>query len=94
MELKSIKEEAKKEYPKMGQVKSKKLEKSIPSKWFKIGITSFVLGLMLKNTAQAIEIQQDLDVIEGGMTTVNPVRSISNELFVVLSVVSAIRSNS
>ncbi len=94
MELKSIKEEAKKEYPKMGQVKSKKLEKCIPSKWFKIGITSFVLGLMLKNTAQAIEIQQDLDVIEGGMTTVNPVRSISNELFVVLSVVSAIRSNS
>jgi len=94
MELKSIKEEAKKEYPKMGQVKSKKLEKCIPSKWFKIGITSFVLGLMLKNTAQAIEIQQDLDVIEGGMTTVNPVRSISNELFVVLSVASAIRNNS
>ena len=94
MELKSIKEEAIKKYPKMGQVKSKKLEKCIPSKWFKIGITSFVLGLMLKNTAQAIEIQQDLDVIEGGMTTVNPVRSISNELFVVLSVVSAIRSNS
>lgn len=94
MELKSIKEEAKKEYPKMGQVKSKKLEKCIPSKWFKIGITSFVLGLMLKNTAQAIEIQQDLDVIEGGMTTVNPVRSISNELFVVLSIVSAIRNNS
>ena len=94
MELKSIKEEAKKEYPKMGQVKSKKLKKCIPSKWFKIGITSFVLGLMLKNTAQAIEIQQDLDVIEGGMTTVNPVRSISNELFVVLSIVSAIRNNS
>ena len=94
MELRSVKEEVKKEYPKMGQVKSKKLKKCIPSKWSKIGITSFVLGLMLKNTAQAIEIQQDPNVIEGETTTVNPVRSISNGLFVVLSVVSAIRSNS
>lgn len=32
MELRSVKEEVKKEYPKMGQVKSKKLKKCIPSK--------------------------------------------------------------
>ena len=47
MELRSVKEEVKKEYPKIEQVKSKKLKKCIPSKWTKMGITSFVVGVIL-----------------------------------------------
>lgn len=87
MELRSVKEEIKK-YPKMGQVKSKELKKCITGKWSKIGVTSFALGLILENTAQAVDVVPVLDPVK------SPVRSISNELFVVLSVVSAIRSNS
>ena len=87
MELRSIKEEIKK-YPKMGQVKNKELKKCITGKWSKIGITSFVLGLILENTAQAVDVVPVLDPVK------SPVRSISNELFVVLSVASAIRNNS
>lgn len=76
MELRSVKEEVKKEYPKIEQVKSKKLKKCIPSKWTKMGITSFVVGLILKNTAYATESTQiDGNIkgsspdIVGGMTT-------------------------
>ena len=76
MELRSVKEEVKKEYPKIGQVKSKKLKKCIPSKWTKMGITSFVVGLILKNTAYATEstqidgnIKSSSTDIAGGMTT-------------------------
>lgn len=108
MELRSIKEEVKKEYPKMGEVKSKKLKKCIPSKWSKIGITSFVLGLILKNTAYATEsIQIDGNIkssstdIAGGMTyqseiTRSPatelINNISTVAIVVMSVASLIRS--
>lgn len=106
MELKSIKEETKKEYPKMGQVKSKKLKKCIPSKWFKIGITSFVLGLMLKNTAYATEstqingnIESSSSDIVGGMVgpspTVEPATHLISDIIccvaIILSIASAIR---
>ncbi len=98
MELRSIKEEVKKEYPKMGEVKSKKLKKCIPSKWSKIGITSFVLGLILKNTAYATEsIQTDNDVkavLSGEIATPSPTVGVSRELesffnmVIVVSIVS------
>lgn len=106
MELKSIKEETKKEYPKMGQVKSKKLKKCIPSKWSKIGITSFALGLILKNTAYATEstqingnIESSSSDIAGGMVGPSPTVSHATNLIsdiiccvaIILSIASAIR---
>lgn len=66
MELRSIKENEKKEYPKLKEVKSKKLKKCIPSKWSKIGITSFMLGLILKSNVYA-NTEIDLE----GATTVH-----------------------
>ncbi len=103
MELKSIKEETRKEYPKMGQVESKKLKKCIPSKWSKIGITSFALGLILKNTAYATEytaVDSDSKAdIVGGMTssspTVEPATHLISDIIccvaIILSIASAIR---
>ena len=107
MELRSIKEEVKKEYPKIEQVKSKKLKKCIPSKWTKMGITSFVVGLILKNTSYATEstqidgnIKSSSTDIAGGMTYQNEItrspateliNNISAVVIVVMSVVSLIR---
>lgn len=96
MELRSVKEEVKKEYPKMGQVKSKKLKKCIPSKWSKIGITSFALGLILKNTAYATEntvVDSKADIV-GELTQVSPKVPEVNYMCItaiVLSIVFAIR---
>lgn len=99
MELRSVKEEVKKEYPKIEQVKSKKLKKCIPSKWTKMGITSFVVGLILKNTAYATESTQIIDGnikgpsshIVGGMTSRSPVAELINNISAVVTVVSLIR---
>ena len=102
MELKSIKEGTKKEYPKMGQVKSKKLKKCIPSKWSKIGITSLALGLILKNTAYATEsiqingnIESSSSDIAGGMVGPSPTVSNATNLIcyiaIILSIASVIR---
>lgn len=70
MELRSVKEEVKKEYPKMGQVKNKKLKKCIPSRWYKMGLTSFMLGLILKNTAYATSPTKINDKTEGSSSSV------------------------
>ena len=105
MELRSVKEEVKKEYPKIEQVKSKKLKKCIPSKWTKMGITSFVVGLILKNTAtESTQIDGNIKSsstdIAGGMTYQNEItrspateliNNISAVVIVVMSVVSLIR---
>ena len=107
MELRSVKEEVKNEYPKIEQVKSKKLKKCIPSKWTKMGITSFVVGLILKNTAYATEstqidgnIKSSSTDIAGGMTYQNEItrspateliNNISAVVIVVMSVASLIR---
>ena len=52
MEIKSIKNQ-KIEYPKMNETCKKELKKSIPNKWMKLGITSSIFNLIMKNKVLA-----------------------------------------
>lgn len=84
MELKSIENKVKNEYPKINQIGEQKLKSSIPSKWKKIGLSSFVIGMIATNSAFASnrvsEIVTEIDGpnIDGGMTTiVEPVEKLT-----------------
>lgn len=54
MEIKSIEKHIEVNYPKQNEISNKKLKKSIPKKWSKLGITSFVFSLLLKEQAYAV----------------------------------------
>lgn len=71
MELKSIENKVKNEYPKISQIGEEKLKSSIPSKWVKVGLSSFIIGMLATNPAFALDTLVEVDgtVIEGGMTT-------------------------
>lgn len=70
MEIKCIEKE-KVEYPKMNEMSKKKLKDSIPNKWMKLGITTFVFQFLLKNKVLAETPEQTLagDVV---VDTANP----------------------
>ena len=70
MEVKCIEKE-KVEYPKMNEMSKKKLKDSIPNKWMKLGITTFVFQFLLKNKVLAETPEQTLagDVV---VDTANP----------------------
>ena len=80
MEIKCIKKEKVVEYPKMNEVNNNKLKRCIPNKWMKLGITSFIFEVVLKNKAFATTFGQEIsgDVVavdsfppsvKGGMTS-------------------------
>ena len=50
MEIKKIDNEVINEYPKMNEFNKKDLKKYLPTKWAKIGISSFVFGILMKAT--------------------------------------------
>ena len=53
MEIKGITNEIKTEYPNINEISKKTLKKSIPNKWAKIGLTSWMLGIILKGQVLA-----------------------------------------
>ena len=53
MEIKGVKNELKAEYPNINEISKKTLKKSIPNKWAKIGLTSWMLGIILKGQVLA-----------------------------------------
>ena len=66
MEIKNVEEEPIKEYPTQDEVSNTKLRKSIPKTWKKIGLTSMVIGLLIKiqsvsNAVSTDEIIQSID---------------------------------
>lgn len=60
MEIKCIKKEKVVEYPKMNEVNNDKLKRCIPNKWMKLGITSFIFEVVLKNKAFATTFGQEI----------------------------------
>lgn len=74
MELKSIENKVKNEYPKINQIDEEKLKSSILRKWKKFGLSSFVIGMIATNSAFASnevpELVAEIDGpdIVGGMT--------------------------
>lgn len=75
MELRSVKENEVRKYPKINEVGTKKLKKFIPSKWTKVGVSSFVMGLFLSRkmslaTAREINFSTMETPIHGGETSI------------------------
>ncbi len=54
MEIRNVVNEVQNDYPKMEQVSKKKLTKSVPNKWVKIGISSFVMSILMKSKSFAL----------------------------------------
>lgn len=77
MEIRNVVNEVKNDYPKMEQVSKKKLTKSVPNKWMKIGISSFVMSILMKSksfantTIGGIEINPaNQEAIAGGIVSI------------------------
>ena len=49
MEIRNVVYEVKNEYPKMKQVSKRNLSNNIPSKWLKMGLSSIVITMIMKN---------------------------------------------
>ena len=55
MEIKEVEKEQV-GYPKINEISNTKLKKAIPNKWMKIGITSFLFNVLMKNKTFALQI--------------------------------------
>lgn len=53
MEIRNVVTEVKNEYPKMKGVNKKHLANNIPAAWQKVGLSSFVIAMLMKNRAFA-----------------------------------------
>ena len=73
MEIRNVVNEVKNDYPKMEQVSKKKLTKSVPNKWMKMGISTFVMSILMKSksfantTINGIEINPANQATSGGI---------------------------
>ena len=63
MEIRSIVNEVKNEYPKLEQVSKKHLLNSIPNKWIKVGLSSLGIALIMKNNVFALS-PSDINTID------------------------------
>lgn len=53
MEIRNVVTEVKNEYPKMKGINKKHLANNIPTTWQKVGLSSFVIAMLMKNRAFA-----------------------------------------
>ena len=53
MEIRNVVNEVKNEYPKMNQITKKHLKDTIPNKWLKVGLSSLVIAMLMKNDVLA-----------------------------------------
>ena len=74
MEIKNVENYEKNNYPKLNELNKSKIKKSIPNRWAKIGISSFVFSFIMKTFSFA-----DIDVT-AGLTSENVVTSTSSGL--------------
>lgn len=72
MEVKSVVNEVKNEYPKMEQITKKHLKNSIPNKWLKIGLSSLVITIIMKNNVFANASSGFIASIAGGAPVYTP----------------------
>ena len=57
MERLNIEKEKAKKYPKMHQSKNFELTKCIPKKWMKVGITAFIMNVLMNKKSFAADIE-------------------------------------
>ncbi len=62
MEIRNVVNEVKNDYPKMEQVSKKKLTKSVPNKWMKMGISSFVMSILMKSRSFAYSPLEGIEI--------------------------------
>ena len=74
MEIRSIVNEVKNEYPKLEQVSKKHLSNSIPNKWVKVGLSSLGIAMIMKNYVFAFTGNNTIDMLDigGGATVTIP----------------------
>lgn len=68
MEIRNVTETPKKEYPKMNQITEKKLRDTIPNKWLKVGLSSLMIAILMKNNAFATSSLPDYTMELAGET--------------------------
>ena len=56
MEIKNVRGNNKKKYPTIDQIDNKKLEKNIPNKWLKLGMSTSIFVLLIKKRSLATSI--------------------------------------
>ena len=62
MEIRNVVNEVKNDYPKMEQVSKKKLTKSVPNKWMKMGISSLVMSILMKSRSFAYSPLEGIEI--------------------------------
>ena len=92
MEIRSIVNEVKKEYPKMEQVSKKHLSNNIPNKWKKIGLSSLGIALIMKNNVFALSPSaiNTIDIAGGAPVTIPAPIRIFNVACPIVQLVSAV----
>lgn len=94
VEIRNIVNEVKRDYPKMEQVSKNKLINSIPNRWLKVGLSSLVLSIIMKNHVLAISpsdfIIDDIDIAGGFPTPVSIPIQICNVACPITQIVSIV----
>lgn len=86
MEIKNIKNYNEASYPKMNELSDNKLKTSIPKRWAKLGITSFVFSMFFNNKIYALSAIQ----ISGAMAPRSPTFAYGEMACLVISIVAAV----
>lgn len=79
MEIKKIDNEVINEYPKMNQFNKNDLKRYVPAKWTKMGISSFIFGILMKATKinainiNEITIDGGAPMVTAGVLPIDPV---------------------
>ena len=61
MEIRNVVNDVKNDYPKMEQLSKEHLKSTIPNKWLKVGLSSFVITMMMKNKVLASSLSSGID---------------------------------
>ena len=73
MEIKCVKKE-KIEYPKINEISNKKLKTCIPNKWIKLGVTTLIFEIIIKNKVFATTLNpNDIQVLGGDVAVIEAI---------------------
>lgn len=81
MEIKCVKNECEKKYPKINEFSNKKLKSYIPNNWTKIGITSLIFEIIIKNKVIATAINPaEIQVLGGDVAVIEEIPTIASKV--------------
>ena len=61
MEIRNVVNDVQNDYPKMEHLSKEHLKSTIPNKWLKVGLSSFVITMMMKNKVLASSLSSGID---------------------------------